>query len=129
MNKNYNILIKKAKVLAKSKKHNKFFASAYVGCALITNKGNIYTGVSLEASCGIGFCAEHSAIAQMITNKENKITAIAAVNENAKIVPPRGRCRELIYQVNNKNLDTDIILADKIVKLKDILEYRWQENW
>lgn len=129
MNKNYNTFIKKAKVLAKPKKHNNFFSSAYVGCVLITSEGNIYNGVSLEGSCGIGFCAEHSAIAQMITNKEDKITAIVAVNENGKIIPPCGRCRELIYQINNKNLDTDIILDNKIVKLKDILEYRWQENW
>ena len=128
MNKKYSKLIKKASPLAKPKKHNEFCTTAYVGCALLTDKGNVYTGVSIDAACGIGFCAEHSAIAQMITNKETKIKAIVAINENKKIIPPCGRCRELMYQINNKNLNTYIIMEKEILKLKNLLNHRWQES-
>ena len=129
MKKQYLDLIKKASFLAKPIKHNNIFISANVASALLTNKNNIYTGVSLNAECGIGFCAEHNAIAQMVNNKETKIIALVAVNLKGKIIPPCGRCRELIYQINYKNLYTDIIIENKIIKLKDLLSYRWQELW
>jgi cytidine deaminase len=41
-----------------------------VGCALLTKKRKIYSGVSLHLSCGIGFCGEHSAIAEMISHSD-----------------------------------------------------------
>jgi cytidine deaminase len=41
--------------------------SGDVACALLTSKGNIFLGVCLDISCGIGFCAEHTAIANAFT--------------------------------------------------------------
>ena len=39
-------------------------------------------------------------------------------------MPPCGRCREFIRQVDPLNLDTEVILApDNIVKLRDLLPY------
>lgn len=31
-----------------------------VGAAVLTDKGNIYTGVCIDAACGIGMCAERN---------------------------------------------------------------------
>ena len=36
-----------------------------VGCALVTDRGARYLGVSIDTPCGTGFCAEHAAIAAM----------------------------------------------------------------
>lgn len=100
---------------------------ASVACALLTDKGNVYTGVCIDVTCGMGFCAEHAAIAQMIANEESKIVKIIAVGRKGRILPPCGRCREFMYQVNNENLEAEIMIADdKIVKLDELLPYRFK---
>ena len=38
-----------------------------VGSALVTVAGNVYTGVCINTGSGTGFCAEHAAIAAMVT--------------------------------------------------------------
>lgn len=130
MTKQYLELIKKASKLAKPKKHNDSLTSAYVGCALLTQSGKIYTGVSIDADCAIGFCAEHSAIAQMTTKGEDKIKAIVAVNDENIILPPCGRCREMIFQINYTNQNTDVIIAkDKVLPLKKLLPHNWQHRF
>ena len=105
-----------------------------VGCALLTDKGNIFKGVCIDTSSGLGFCAEHTAISQMITHSEYEIKKIVAVYKDEKgdvfVLSPCGRCREFMLQTNKKNLDTDIILdKTKVVKLKELLPYYdwWQK--
>ncbi len=44
-----------------------------VGCALVTDTGNIFLGVCIDIGSGMGFCAEHSAIAAMVTAGECRI--------------------------------------------------------
>lgn len=125
----YDNLIEEAKKLAKVKKHNDCMTSAYVASALITEKGNTYTGVSVDADCGIGFCAEHSAIAQMIKNKETRIAAIVAVSHQGKILPPCGRCREFIYQTDYHNKKTKVIIGPmKTTTLEKLLPLNWQNK-
>jgi cytidine deaminase len=98
---------------------------ASVSSALLTEKGNVYVGVCIDTPSGMGFCAEHSAIAQMITNEESRIIKIVAVGAEGKILSPCGRCREFIYQINNENLDAEILVDNnKVVKLYELLPYR-----
>ncbi len=98
-----------------------------VGSALLTDRGNIYVGVCIDTGSGIGFCAEHSAIAAMVTAGEFNIAAIVAVwkdeSGSTVILPPCGRCREFIRQVSESNLDADVILESGIVKLRELLPY------
>ena len=122
-------LIKKAQSVVKPKQMKHGFMSADCGCALVTDKGNVYLGVSIDTASGLGFCAEKSAIAAMVTNQEFKIRKIVAVIENEIVLPPCGSCREFIYQIDRDNLNTEVIIKkDKIIKLKDLLPYRWDEN-
>ena len=102
-----------------------------VGCALITDSGSLYLGVCIDTGSGTGFCAEHSAIAAMVTAGELRIRKIVAVwkdrNGVTHVVPPCGRCREFIRQISEDNLETDVVLArDNVVKLKELLPYY---NW
>ncbi len=98
-----------------------------VGCALVTDKGNIYLGVCIDVSSGMGFCAEHSAIAAMITAGEYRIEKIVAVwkDENGTcILSPCGRCREFMRQIDAGNLETQVILdTGKVMRLADLLPY------
>ena len=99
-----------------------------VGCALLTEAGNIYLGVCLDLPSGIGFCAEHSAIAAMVTAAEFRIEKIVAVWKDEQgatfVISPCGRCREFIRQIHPDNLETDVILAaDQISKLRELLPF------
>ena len=99
-----------------------------VGCALVTDSGAVYTGVCIDVTCGIGFCAEHSAIAAMVTAGEYKIKKIVAVWKDGAgavfVIPPCGRCREFIRQIQNGALDTEVILAkDKVKTLAALIPY------
>ncbi|MGC9348119.1 MAG: cytidine deaminase family protein [Anaerolineae bacterium] len=101
-----------------------------VSAALLTDTGNLYTGVSISAACGIGFCAEHSAIAQMVTQGESRIIKIVAISGDGRILPPCGRCRELMYQVNVANLEAEILLGSgRRATLSQLLPERWQDAW
>jgi cytidine deaminase len=98
-----------------------------VGAALVTDRGNVHVGVSIDTASGTGFCAEHSAIAAMVTAGEFRISAIVAVwkddNGTTVVLPPCGRCREFIRQVSETNLDADVILGNDVVKLRELLPY------
>jgi cytidine deaminase len=97
-----------------------------VGSTLVTDRGNRYSGVCIDTGSGTGFCAEHSAIAAMVTAGEYRIAKIVAVWRDEAgalyVVPPCGRCREFIRQVDPANLDTEVVLGRRrSAKLRDLL--------
>lgn len=98
-----------------------------VGCMLVTEKGKIFSGVSLDLVCGIGFCAEHTAISQMITQtNETHINTIVATNDKG-VIPPCGRCRELMHILDAKNMNTKVIISsEKKVRLRELLPFAWE---
>lgn len=98
-----------------------------VAAALVTDKGNVYKGVCIDIPGSIGFCAEHAAIAAMITAGESKIEKIVAVCEGEGIVAPCGRCREFMYQINHDNLNTQVHLHNQIVSLEELLPHIWKD--
>ena len=128
---NTNELVKKsASIISAHKLQDRLVGD--VGCALITDQGNVYTGVCVDTP-STGICAEHAAIAAMVTAGENKISKIVATWKNEKgdvfVIAPCGKCRELIYQITG-HLETEIILSsEQIVKLSDLLPHRssWEK--
>jgi cytidine deaminase len=100
-----------------------------VASALVSEAGNVYVGVCIDTSSGTGFCAEHAAIAAMVTAREYKIARIVAVcgTDPVYVVPPCGRCREFIRQVDPANLDTEVVLGRRrAVLLRTLLpESAW----
>lgn len=69
-----------------------------VSAAVLSAKGNIYTGVCIDTACSLGMCAERNAIANMITNGESQIIKIVAVMPDGKAGMPCGACREFMMQ-------------------------------
>ncbi len=123
-------LVEKAKSASQWRQLSDECTAADVCAAVVTDKGNIYTGASLSAACGIGYCGETAAIARMVTAGETRIEKIAAVSGDGKLMPPCGRCRELLYQIDRGNLAAEILLeAGKTVRLIDLLPERWQDLW
>ena len=125
MDKEFEMLLNEANKLINRVELNKYITYGGVAAALLTDKGNVYTGVYIEAKCGIGFCAEHSAIADMIKHGETKIKKIVSAKKG-KIYPPCGRCRELIRMLDEENLKTKVLLEDgKVVTIGKLLPYPW----
>jgi cytidine deaminase len=119
-------LIEKARSVLKPRKIKHGFTVGDVGCALVTDKGNVYLGVCIDAAGGMGFCAEHSAIAAMVTHGEHVIKKIVAVVEGGKPIPPCGRCREFMRQIHEENSETEVIIGkNKSVKLRELLPFSW----
>ena len=104
-----------------------------VAAALVTDAGNRFVGVCIDTGSGTGFCAEHSAIAAMVTAGEYRVAAIVAVwkDEDGRlyVLPPCGRCREFIRQVHPGNLDSSVILdGGRSVALRHLLpEHDWPQ--
>ena len=127
-------LIEKAKRIIRKSRPVNLIDTGDVGAALITSKNNIYSGVSLGFYCGIGSCGEYQAIGSMISNGEKEIKTIVAVwyDEKKKIymvVPPCGKCREMILQTCKKNKSTEVIVSDsEKVKLKDLMPCAWGDT-
>lgn len=99
----------------------------YVGAALVTDRGNVFTGINISLLCGIGFCAEHSAVAEMVRNGESRISKIVATTALGRILPPCGRCRELLYQIDEANLDAAVLVSEGMRRpLRELLPDNWQ---
>lgn len=104
-----------------------------VGASLVTAAGNRYGGVCIDTGSGTGFCAEHSAIAAMVTAGEYQIARIVAVwrseTGDLHVLPPCGRCREFIRQVDPANLGTEVVLGrHRSARLRDLLPaHEWPE--
>lgn len=99
-----------------------------VGSTLVTRTGNRYWGVCIDTSSGAGFCAEQSAIATMVTAGEYQIAKIVAVwrsdDGTLHVVPPCGRCREFIRQIDPANLDTEVVLGlDRQATVAELLPF------
>ncbi len=120
-------LIAKAAAVVRSRQNGDYIIGD-VGCALLTDKGNVYLGVCIDTSSSMGFCAEHNAIGAMITAGESKIKKIVAIwkdkNDDAYVLSPCGRCREFMRQIDKDNLETEVILDEsKSAPLKELLPY------
>lgn len=98
-----------------------------VAAALVTDRGNLYRGVCIDTPCSLGFCAEHAAIAAMVTAGESRVQKLVALGDGVGLVAPCGRCREFLYQVDHRNLDTRIALSGGVVTLRELLPHRWTD--
>jgi cytidine deaminase len=72
-----------------------------VGAALLTTKGNLFTGCNVEnASYGLTNCAERTAIFSAVARlgPDFGIRAMVVVNDQGVPCSPCGACRQVIYE-------------------------------
>lgn len=100
-------LVKKA--LEGQKKAYAPYSKYYVGAALLTKSGKIYTGCNIEnASYGLCNCAERTALFKAVSEGEKEFEAIAVVTRDGGM--PCGACRQVL---NEFNPDLHIITVDE----------------
>ncbi len=74
-----------------------------VGAALLTKKGNVYTGTNVEsAAYSPSICAESSAIVKAVSEGEREFEAIAVISSADDFVTPCGVCRQRIFEFGEK---------------------------
>jgi cytidine deaminase len=104
------------------------FSAGGVGAAILTSDGNIYTGICIDLASGLGFCAEVAAMAEMLKHRETHIVAAVAVS-GRKILPPCGRCREMMAQIDVRNMDCKVIVSEEEdILLRELLPAHWLDE-
>lgn len=122
-------LIQLAKKTLNPRKLSLYSDAGGVASALVTDKGNVYVGVCIDTNCSMGYCAEHNAIGTMVTNGESRIIAIVAVDWDGRIISPCGRCREFIFQIDEGNSETRVLLkGDREATIAQLLPEHWAKK-
>ena len=102
-----------------------------VGASILTENHNIYTGVCIDTASTLGMCAERNAIANMITNGENKIIKLVCVDSKGNVGSPCGACREYLMQLDKNSKNIEILKNEKtkeIVRLEELIPDWWGYN-
>ena len=68
------------------------------------------------------------AAAAMITAGEQHIEKLVAVGRDGRILPPCGRCREFLSQLDENNADARVLVREGTeLLLRDLLPYDWKQ--
>lgn len=75
------------------------YSQFYVGAALLTTEGKVYTGCNIEnASYGATNCAERTAIFKAVSEGERSFEKIAIVAKNGSTAYPCGMCLQVMSE-------------------------------
>lgn len=106
------------------------YSGYYVGAALLTEEGRVYTGCNIEnAAYGPTNCAERTAFFKAVSEGERNFSAIAVVGgkqgEITGLFPPCGICRQVMQEFCGPDFLIYMGKEDgyEAVKLKDLLPY------
>ena len=106
-------LIQKAKAVAGRKKGLGKFRVRQRGLRPPNRQEQRLPGREHRHGLRHGICAEHAAIASMLTHGEKKIKKIVAVSDKGTVRYPCGRCREFIFQLNEDNKSDIEVITGK----------------
>jgi cytidine deaminase len=96
-----------------------------VGAAILTTDGRIFSGCNIEnAALPEGWCAETTAISQMVMDGGGRIAEIAILALKADQCPPCGGCLQRIYEFADGSAKIHLCDAAGIVetfRLRELL--------
>ena len=103
------------------------FWVADVGAAVEAEDGRIFTGACIGGHQSI--CAELGALSQLVAATAPRVIRVVAVWRDPadavlQVIPPCGRCREVIKTLSEHNFETLVILGpEHTATLRDLLPY------
>ena len=128
MDKIWSKLYAEARAVLKPRKVSGIIEAGGVGAAIESASGRIYVGVCVDGACTLGICAERNAVFNMLTNGEDAIRRVVAVNWDGKVMPPCGACRELMAQLmpeEYKNVEVMLDYEKNEIVTLEALTPRW----
>lgn len=114
-----------AKAVLKPRSVSSIIEAGGVAAAIESASGEIYVGVCVDSACTLGICAERNAMFNMITNGEDAMKRVIAINSKGKAIPPCGACRELMpedYKTIEVMMDYE---NGRVVTLGDLTPEWW----
>lgn len=122
-------LYNEAKKVLKPRRVSEIMETAGVAAAIESVSGKIYVDVCVDGGCTLGICAERNAIFNMLTNGEDAMKRVMAVNWDGKVLVPCGACRELMTQLMPQYYRNIEVMMDyekeEIVRLGDLTPRWW----
>lgn len=116
---------------AKAARHERqvspYVLAGGVAAAILSENGNIYTGVCVDTCSTLGICAERSAIFNMLTHGEDRLIRVLTLMDDGTCGTPCGACRELMVQLmpeQYKNIQI-LLQTGKITTLGDLTPQWW----
>lgn len=129
MDKIWSKLYAEARAVLKPRKVSGIIEAGGVGAAIESASGRIYVGVCVDGACTLGICAERNAVFNLLTNGEDAIRRVVAVNWDGKVMPPCGACRELMAQLMPEGYKNVEVMLDyeknEIVTLGALTPHWW----
>jgi cytidine deaminase len=75
------------------------YSNFKVGAAIQAEDGRIFPGCNVEnATFGLTVCAERVALFRAISEGARKFTRVAIAADTARLTPPCGACRQLLWE-------------------------------
>ncbi len=103
-----------------------------VGAALLTEDGDIYTGVNVEnSSFGLTNCAERTAVFKAVSEGETKFKTIVITSDAEDFISPCGACRQVLMEICGKDLEVVMTNRDheiRILKLEELLPLSFNKD-
>ena len=124
----WDSLIEAAMSVLNPREISPFIEAGGVSAAILTEDGNIYTGVCIDMACSLGMCAERNAISTMITNGESKIKKLVCFMRDCSCGSPCGACREYLMQLDKNSKDIQILTNKETyeyVRLEELVPDWW----
>lgn len=124
----WDTLYQAARAVQSSRRVSPFVEAGGVAAAVLSRKGNIYTGVCVDTASTLGVCAERNAIFQMLTQGEHQIDRVVAVMPDGRVGPPCGACRELMMQLDPEAGRIEFLLSypeKETITLGELTPHWW----
>lgn len=97
-------------------------------CVLESASGKVYCGKNLVAACGLGYCAEQGAITEMLNAGESRIKALLVLDHDGALLPPCGKCLEVMTQLDETNRNATVYLSkEKTVTVGELYPLDWKQ--
>lgn len=126
MEKIWRELYKIAKTKIRAKEIKPFIEYGTSACAILSSKGNIYSGISVVSTTNLNVSAEKSAILEMLNNGEDKISKLLVINELEEVILPSLECLDYLKAfLIDGNVEILKNLEGEVVSYSDILPDWW----
>lgn len=110
------------------------YSNFHVGALVILKDGNYFIGSNVEnASYGLANCAERSALFAAYSNgyRQDDILELAIIGKSQDFLYPCGACRQVIFELMNKDAKVTLFKLDKSFKehkVADLLPFAFDER-